>query len=481
MAEKLTAVENFLRCCVCEDTFLEPVSLSCNHSFCSSCLQQFWEKAGNKNCPVCKRKSSKDHLLVNFTLKELADAFAGRQESGSLERDEIDQQVALVCREHQEEPKLFCVEEQRVLCTICHFPHDSGHKVIPVGEAVEHLKEQLRCDSKSLQDKRKKHQNIQDTYNAVVQVSKKQLESTEREIRAEFEKLHQFLREEEESRLAALREEEERKAKRVSREMKTIDQQISSLSDCIAEVEAELRKASEAFLGSYRDVQRRASTQGSLSDPQLAPGLLIDVAKHLGNLSFSIWSKMKDQVHFTPVILDPNTAHCALYISDDLTSVRCGDATQRLPDNLERFKNYCDVLGSDGFSSGKHSWEVEVGDHPQWIVGVMKESVDRRGDTNLTPEDGIWCLYHNKDLYRNGFGKSLRVNENLQKIRVQLDYNKGTLSFYDCRDLRLICTYEDTFTEKLFPYFSVLGAAGAKTKHVSICQTEITLMSRLLH
>uniref|UniRef100_A0A3B5LNW4 RING-type domain-containing protein n=1 Tax=Xiphophorus couchianus TaxID=32473 RepID=A0A3B5LNW4_9TELE len=36
-----------------------PVSLSCNHSFCSSCLQEFWGKTGNKNCPICKRRSSK--------------------------------------------------------------------------------------------------------------------------------------------------------------------------------------------------------------------------------------------------------------------------------------------------------------------------------------------------------------------------------------------------------------------------------------
>ncbi|KAM7415691.1 hypothetical protein PAMA_017969 [Pampus argenteus] len=62
-------------------------------------------------------------------------------------------------------------------------------------------------------DTRDKYEEVEETYNEMIQVSKKQLSSTEKQIRAEFNKLHQFLKEEEESRLAALREEEEQKGK----------------------------------------------------------------------------------------------------------------------------------------------------------------------------------------------------------------------------------------------------------------------------
>ncbi|XP_063346258.1 nuclear factor 7, brain-like [Pelmatolapia mariae] len=472
MADKLGLVENYLSCHVCSETFRDPVSLSCNHSFCSSCLQKFWEQTKNKNCPICKRKSSKDYPHVNFALKELADSFSGRKKSGSSETEKGEKKITVVCSKHEEEPKLFCLDEQRAVCPVCEFSLHQSHKVVPVEEAVSDLKEQLKSDLKSLQDKRNKYKQVEETYNEMSEHMKKQLLSTERQIRAEFKKLQQFLKEEEESRLAALREEEEQKGRTISREMKMIEEQISSLSDSISAVEEELQKHSVPFLSSYKDTQSRARAQSSVSDPQLVSGALIDVAKHLGNLSFRVWEKMKEKVHFSPVILDPNTAHRILYLSDDLTSVKYGD-TKQLPDNPKRNTQYPIVFGSEGFSSGKHSWEVEVGDHPWWNLGLVKESVDRKGKRFASPECGIWCLTHHSGKYTNVVGQTVTVKKSLQRIRVQLDYDRGEVSFYHPEDMTHIYTHRDTFTEKLFPYFCVGNAEDAKTSDIKICQTEI--------
>nr|XP_040025535.1 zinc-binding protein A33-like [Gasterosteus aculeatus aculeatus] len=475
MAEKILVLESFLRCHVCSETFRDPVSLSCGHSFCSRCLQRFWKKAGNKNCPICKTKSSKDNIWVNFPLKGLADSLAGRQKTGSTGRKKRgEKKVEVVCEEHPEVPHWFCEDEQKAVCPVCEISLHQRHKVVPLEQAVRNLKDQLRSDLKSLQDKKDKHQQVEKTYNEVIQLSKEQLVSTERKIRADFNKLHQFLREEEESRLAALREEEEQKGKTISREMKMIEEQISSLSDSISAVEEDLQKDKVSFLSSYKATQTRARVQSSLTDPQLVSGALIDVAKHLGNLSFRVWEKMKDLVHFSPVILDPNTANYFLSLSDDLTSVRCGDTNQQLPDNPERFTTYADVLGSEGFSSGKHSWEVEVGDHPYWLVGLVKESVDRKGEMGASPKHGIWCLFYRSGTYTNGICQTVRVKKRLQRIRVQLDYDRGDVSFYNPEDTTHIYTHRDTFTEKLFPYFYI-GRSGAKTADIKICQTDVSL------
>ncbi|XP_071391108.1 nuclear factor 7, ovary-like [Centroberyx affinis] len=475
MAEKTAVVESYLSCHVCSETFRDPVSLSCHHSFCSSCLKQFWEQAKNKNCPICKRKSSKDILDINFALKELADSYAGRQKADSSETDKGEEEVQVVCSKHPEVPKWFCKEEQKAVCPVCEFSLHHGHKVVPLEEAVSDLKEQLKSDLKSLQDKRNKYKEVEEKYKEVNQHSKKQLVATERQITAEFHKLHQFLKEEEEARLAALREEEEQRGKTVSREMKIIQEKMSSLSDSISAVEEDLQKHNVPFLTSYKPTQTSARAQCSLPDPQLVSGALVDVAKHLGNLSFRVWEKMKGKVKFSPVILDPNTADPSLSLSDDLTSVRRGDTEQQLPENPERNTKYPTVLGSEGFSSGKHSWEVEVGDHPNWNVGLAKESVDRKGERYATPEYGLWCLQHGSGKYTNGLGETVTVKQSLQRIRVQLDYDRGELSFYDSENKTHICTYRDTFTEKLYPYFSIAKAGDAKTTDIKVWQVEASL------
>ncbi|XP_047237960.1 tripartite motif-containing protein 15-like [Girardinichthys multiradiatus] len=288
-----------------------------------------------------------------------------------------------------EVPYGFCKDEQREEIPVCEFSLHQSPKVVITEQQVSELKEQLKSDLKSLQDKKDKCIQVEETYDDVIQHSKDQVLSTERQIRAEFNKLHQFLKEEEESRLAALREEEEQKGKTIIREMKRIQEQISSLSDSISAVEEDLQKDNVSFLSSYKATQSRTRAQNSLSDPQLVSGALIDVAKHLDNLSCRVWEKMKEKVHFSPVILDPNTANKWLHVPDDRTLERNGDTMQQHPNNPDRKTKCIEIFGSESFSSGKHSWEVEVKTFPDGTVGLVKKSDDRKGERDVTPENGI--------------------------------------------------------------------------------------------
>ena len=61
-----------------------------------------------------------------------------------------------------------------------------------------------------------------------------------------------------------------------------------------------------------------------------------------------------------------------------------------------------------------------------------------------------------------------------QRVRVQLDCDRGEVSFYNPEDKTHICTHRDTFTEKLFPYFGIGVAGDAKTADIRICPTEIS-------
>ncbi|KAJ7993714.1 hypothetical protein DPEC_G00257540 [Dallia pectoralis] len=460
------------------ETFREPVSLGCHHSFCSRCLDDFWSQAENKNCPICKRRSSKDNTIISFSLKTLADSFAGKnKEEAPVKKSGESKKVnlKLVCTKHRVEPIWFCEVEQRAVCHVCEFPAHHGHTVIPIQQAVKDLKEKLASDLLSLNKKEETCKDIQKKYSEIVQYSKKQLVFTEEKIRGQFEKLHQFLKDEEEARLAALRKEEEEKGKTITIEMKNIQDQMNSLTESITAVEQELQKQEVSFLQSYKDTQTRLKAQYKLPEPQLISGALIDEAKHLGNLQFRVWEKMQEVVKYTPVILDPNTASCCLSLSDDLTSVKLSDKYQQLPDNPERNTKHSWVLGSEGFSSGRHSWEVEVGDHPVWRIGVANESVNRKDEVLLTPENGIWALVHNTGTFINVLGQTITLMKRPQRIRVHLDYNRGEVSFYDPEDRTHIYTHTDSFKEKLFPFFGLGEPAAALHPDILCCHSEVSV------
>ncbi|XP_075882405.1 E3 ubiquitin-protein ligase TRIM35-like [Nelusetta ayraudi] len=284
MAEKLALVESLLNCPHCQETFIDPVSLSCKHSFCSKCLQNLWEDSQSKNCPLCQRRSSKDLPDVNFALKELADTFADRQ-SGPSEKSGSSTTVEevmmeLVCGKHKAK-KMFCEDEQKALCAVCEFSLHEDHKLVPLEEAVRGLKEQLKSDLRALKDKKKKYGQVAEKYSEAIPLSMMQALSAERKIREEFDHRRSILNTEEKVKVADLWEEEEQKRTTVIREMKRVQEKMSSLSSSIDAVEEDLHKDTVAFLNSYKGSQSRARDLCSQPDPQLAPRALIYEAKHL--------------------------------------------------------------------------------------------------------------------------------------------------------------------------------------------------------
>ncbi|XP_048844666.1 zinc-binding protein A33-like [Brienomyrus brachyistius] len=449
MAARSSVLEEELTCPVCYEIYRDPVVLKCSHSFCKVCLQQYWEDKDSRECPVCRRRSSMDRPLTNLALKNTCEAFLQDRAQRSAAASEGH------CHLHNEKLKLFCLDDQTPVCLVC---RDSkwheNHKLRPVQEVTPEYKEILRSSLKPLQEKLQALKEVKQICNQTAEHMKTQAQNTERLIKGEFEKLHQFLKDEEAARISALKEEEEQKSHMMKDKIEKITNEISSLSETIRALEQELGAEGVSFLQKYKETQRRA--QCPVRDPEEVKGALIDVAKHLGNLSYRVWEKMleKNEIKYTPVILDPNTAHTNLMLSEDLTSVTFSDVRQTYPDNPER-PVWCCVLGSEGFSSGKHCWDVDVGDGVTWRLGVVKESINRKGLFPLIPEGGAWCieLHNSKYTAMTSPSTPLSVGKKPQRIRVQLDWDGGELSFSDSSNKTPLYTFKHTFTERLFPIF----------------------------
>lgn len=156
-----------------------------------------------------------------------------------------------------------------------------------------------------------------------------------------------------------------------------------------------------------------------------------------------------------PVVLDPNTACPWLSLSDDLTSMKENTARLTVPDNPERFDPCVFVLGAEGYVSGKHKWEVLVGDNPKWMVGVCKESVARKKKFTVSTNRGVWSVCHSKGVYTASTPErtELQLQSRPKRIRVKLNIDKGEVSFWDGENDKHLITFTHKFNEKLFPIF----------------------------
>lgn len=170
----------------------------------------------------------------------------------------------------------------------------------------------------------------------------------------------------------------------------------------------------------------------------------------------SVWNWICEAAE--EVTLDPDSAHPDLLISDDEKSLHCGLERRDVPCCPQRFSGWSCAVAQEGYSSGRHYWEVEVGER-DWRVGMAKASAKKRGFHSLNTETGFLTLR----LERGSDLKVLTVPPTLlprgqapRRVGLYLDYEQGQLSFYDVDKRSHLYTFNQTFTEKLYPVFGTV-------------------------
>ncbi|KAJ8259418.1 hypothetical protein GJAV_G00169040 [Gymnothorax javanicus] len=257
MASAFSLLEAELSCPVCSEIFRDPVILSCSHSFCKDCVQQYWVQCGSQMCPVCRKRHSNGHPPCNLSLRNMCEVFLNeisqRAKAGSEE----------LCSLHSEKLKLFCVEDHLPVCLVCQTSEKhENHKLRPVPEAAEKYKEKLRTSLPPLQKKLKAMNEVKLIFDQTAKHIKSQAQCTERQIKMEFEKLRQFLKDEEAARITAVRKEEEQKSQMMKKKIEKMTEEISSLSQQIRAIEQELGAEDVSFLRKYKDTQKSSCDSG---------------------------------------------------------------------------------------------------------------------------------------------------------------------------------------------------------------------------
>ncbi|KAM4625940.1 E3 ubiquitin-protein ligase TRIM35 [Polymixia lowei] len=448
--------------------------LPCGHQLCAACVQLCQGEVGRDGCTVCYGSRLMDSVLQ--TLLEVL--FQGQPRRpgvppgceegarGEETRASGDDERENLCLQHGELLSDFCLEEEEPVCQECRRDEHEDHHCCSIQEAVLDCKRELRSAIRTLQDQLDTLTSSRDTWQDTAAHIKSQSEHTSQVLREEFEKMHQYLRDEEAAMMSSLKQEEEEKSQRMKEKMDRLSDDIRELTNTLKETEEAMALEDYLFLKNYKKASEMA--QCRIEEPEEEFGALLDVAKHRSCLQHRVWEKMQSIIQYFPVTLDPNTACACLSVSTDLASV-CVCEEQSLPDNPERFVCLQSVLGSEGFNSGRHSWEVEVGDNSSWSLGVARENVHRKdwspspenmSDASLNPIPdsgrGLWTISLSFGEYHASPGPraALRLRRKPRRVRVQLDWERSCLTFSDASDNTLMYRFKQQWNSMLRPYIS---------------------------
>ncbi|KAL7880911.1 hypothetical protein SRHO_G00031650 [Serrasalmus rhombeus] len=473
---------------------------------CDVCSGQ--KMKGVKSCLDCRITFCETHLENHNT--------APRIIKHKL-MDPVENLEDYICQKHERPLELFCRDDQMYVCQFCTETDHKTHSTVPIegdsGEKKTHLRKKQEAIQQMIKHRQKKIQDIRSSVQCNKESSKKS--------KAHTLKVFRYLMhciERSQAELLEVMEEKQKAAERQAGEfIKELEQEITELKRRDTELEqlshtedhlhllqvypslcsppptknwtdvrinthlrAEtLRRAlSQLQEALNRELKRLSkimskpalhrnapSSSTTTSATELADPLFRSTVSATAPSPFSpvSYSNLSDglgklqKMHAVNVTLDPKTAYPKLILSVDGKRVWHGCAWQNVPNNPERFDTSACVLGKEGFSSGRFYYEVQVTGKTIWVLGVVRESINRKGMISIKPENGYWTVHLRNKTEILALGSPpliLSLKETPQKLGVFVDYEEGLVSFYDVEARSHIYSFTgQSFTEKLHPFF----------------------------
>ncbi|XP_077017295.1 E3 ubiquitin-protein ligase TRIM15 [Tamandua tetradactyla] len=447
-------------CPACLGSLEDVVTATCGHTFCRRCLPQASQMGTHHSsrvllCPLCKEKVQTESLTVPLPLGPLEETY---------------------CEEHGEKIYFFCENDVEFLCVFCREnPSHQAHSVRLLEETIQPYRERLRSRLESLSMQRDEIEDIKCQEDQKLQALLTQMETKKQQVEVAFEGLQRELGEQQHLLLARLKELECQIWKERDEYIRKVSEEIARFGAHIKELDEKCQQPASELLKDVRVNQSRCEMKTFVSPEAISSDLvkkILSLHRKILTLpemmrKFSEKLVLHLQTDSEGITLDPQTVSRSLVLSENRKSVRYTRQKENLPDSPLRFDGLPAVLGSPGFSSGRHSWQVEVQleDGGGCMVGVVREAVRRAGDMDLSSEEGVWAVMfsHQRCWASTSAGTDLQLSAIPRVVGVALDYEAGRVTLLDVETQAQIFTFTASFSGKVFSFFAVWKTGSCLT------------------
>ncbi|KAG8453137.1 hypothetical protein GDO86_004818 [Hymenochirus boettgeri] len=386
------------------------------------------------------------------------------------------------CSVHDELLVYYCPEDYTCVCVSCCLAGEHrGHQVALLSEAFENMKVKLGNAMGTLTLKREEtERKVQVLQEHRREVEGKAAAETER-VSALFRDIRERVESLEKRVLGEISRQEQDLLLPVSNQIKQLEVMKDELSGNIRLTEGlcsmvdplcflkRLKSGRSAIWNTERKDDGQSLDEMVSGVNVLDVGLICDM--FIGELDNIVSDIKRGYCTYEnrSMVLDSNRAGPGINLSNNRKTASC-QVNKGHQDFSQPEPDFPQVFSENSFSSGRHYWDLDLGNSTQLRVGVSYPGVEWGLDLSIIGNNNkSWALCRNMIplVSQNEYsvmhgGKETRLLshppscEPFHKIRIFLDYEVGRLSFYELSDpVRHLHTFTATFTKPLHAAFWV--------------------------
>ncbi|KAK7168514.1 hypothetical protein R3I93_004737 [Phoxinus phoxinus] len=469
--------------------------------------------AGDVQCDVCtgrKHKAVKSCLLC---LESYCQTHFDRHEEYHSRKphkvtDATGRLQEMICQTHDKLLEVFCRTDQKFICLLCSMDDHKNHDTVSAAAQRTEKQKQLKDTQRSLQQRIHQREKDLQQLREAVESHKRSTHTAVEDSERIFNELIRFVRRSRSEATQRIRDQEMTEVSRAEERLERLEQEINDLRRRDTELEQLSHTQDHIhFLQSFQSLSAPPESTDVNDNPFSSLSSFDGVRESVRQLRDKLedfckeeLKKISDRVTLSNIVprtrndflqyshqltLDLNTVNKHLRLSERNRVITGTFLEKSYPDHPDRFDGYnAQVLCRESVC-GRCYWEIEWSG-TKVFISVSYKSISRKGRGNeyvFGCNDHSWSLICSSSRYsfrHNNIKTKLPVEPissrtgvcvdhsrtgvcvDHSRIGVYVDHSAGTLSFYSVSDtLSLIHTVQTTFTQPLYPGFSVYNVGSS--------------------